>query len=100
MRNPNGYATWTFADAPLIERDTARCGHCGCQIFIKPGTALTVYLFPQLTGPDKEEPGAGCRVCMSRTICLPCHANGVCVPLERKIEQMEARGRMRRSLGL
>jgi hypothetical protein len=83
----------------MIERDSVSCGHCNRLIFVKPGTAFTVYLFPQLVGPDKEEMGASCRVCM-RHVCLTCNTVGTCTPLERRIEQMEARGRMLRSLGL
>lgn len=99
MRRPQGYATFSSPDAPVIERDTASCGHCNRVVFVKPGTASTVYLFPQMQGPDKEEPGAMCRVCM-RAICLACCAQGSCTPLERRIEQMEARRRMLRAIGL
>ena len=100
MRNPHGYAAWTDPNAPATtERDTITCGHCNRIVFVKPGTASTVYVFPQPAGPDKEDAGAGCRVCM-RAICLTCHDAGTCTPLERRLEQAEARGRLLRSMGL
>jgi hypothetical protein len=99
MRKPQGYLTIVLPDAPVVERDTAVCGHCNQIIFVKPGTALTVYLTPQVQGPDKEEMGASCRQCM-RHVCLTCHADGRCIPLERRIERMEARGRFLASVGL
>jgi hypothetical protein len=97
MRRPQGYITIT-SDAPLIERDSATCGHCGQIVLVKPNTASTVYLIPQFLGPDREEPGACCRVCM-RAVCLTCHADGRCLPLERRLEQIEARGRFLAAIG-
>lgn len=99
MRRPQGYATFTSPDAPTIERDTAQCCHCNAIIFVKPGSGTTVYLIPQMTGPDIEEPGAACRRCM-KPVCLRCHDLGRCVPFERKIERMEARSRLRRAAGV
>jgi len=99
MLRPQGYATWMLPDAPVVERDSATCGHCQQIIFVKPGSATTVYLIPQLVGPDKEEPGACCRVCM-RAVCLKCHGIGRCLPWEKAIERSEARGRFLRSVGL
>lgn len=97
MLRPQGYATIATPDAH-IERDTVVCGHCNQIVFIKPGTAATTYLVPQRVGPPKEEPGASCRQCM-RPVCLRCHALGRCTPLERRIEQMEARGQFLRTVG-
>lgn len=98
MRKPQGYATVT-GDFSIKEFDTISCGHCNRVVMVKPGTGSTVYLFPQLIGPMKEEAGASCRVCMT-AVCLKCHDLGSCLPLERKIEEMEARGRMWESMGL
>jgi hypothetical protein len=86
-----GYAIWTSpdTDAPSLERDTVSCGHCGRVVFVKPGTASTVYLIPTLTG-WREDPGAGCRLCM-KPVCLPCERMGRCLPLERQLEQLEQR---------
>ncbi len=97
MLRPHGYATITDPAAPLVEYDTAGCGHCQRVIFTKPGSAQTVYLFPQRVGPPKEEMGAFCRVCM-RPVCLPCHEAGRCTPWEKQLEAMESRDRLRRSV--
>ena len=93
-----GTITESRKSTTVIERDTATCGHCNRIILIKAGTGATTYLIPQVHGPDREEPGAMCRVCM-RTVCLHCHADGRCTPLERRIEEMEARGRFLREAG-
>lgn len=96
MRRPQGYATFTAPDGPVVERDTAQCCHCNAIIFVKPGSAATVYLTPRFGAPDQEEAGASCYRCL-RPVCLSCHAAGRCRPFERQIEQMEARGRLRRA---
>lgn len=98
MRKPQGYAVVTGDFMPL-EYDTISCGHCNKVVMVKAGTGSTVYLIPQFTGPHLEEPGAMCRVCM-RAVCLECHDLGRCLPLERMIEEKEARGRMLASMGL
>lgn len=100
MRTPGGYATIIEPDQPVVERDTVGCGHCGCVIFTKPGSAATVYLLTTATpGVVREEAGAFCRVCM-RPVCLRCHARGRCTPFERQLEASEARDRLRRSAGV
>lgn len=99
MLKPQGYVTIATPDAPTVERDSVTCAHCNRVVLVKPGTASTVYLFPQLVGPDKEEAGAGCRQCM-KAICLTCYDNGRCTPLEKQIEHMEARDRFRRAVGV
>lgn len=98
MIKPHGYVT-VVGDGIFQEHDTITCGHCNQIVMTKPGSFSTTYYIPQLVGPHKEEPGAMCRVCM-RAICLECHDNGHCLPLERKIEQMEARGRLLQSMGI
>ena len=92
MRIAHGYAMVSGPDVKLKEYDTATCGHCNRIVFTKAGSASTVYLFPQMFGPPKEEAGAMCRVCM-RAVCLTWHDDGNCVVLERRLEAMEARGR-------
>lgn len=93
-----GYATIVDPDHPLVERDTVSCCHCGRVIFVKPGTASTVYL---VFDPDlwqwREEAGASCWHCM-QPVCLTCYMRGVCVPLERRLEILEGRRAARRSL--
>ena len=90
MRTPQGYAQIVDPDRPLIERDTISCGHCGLVVFVKPGTAATVYLIQHRDRSWTDEAGAFCRVCM-RPVCLRCHDVGACRPLERWLELQEAR---------
>lgn len=92
MRRAGGYATVSDPDRPLLEWDTITCGHCARVIFVKPGTATTVYLIQHRDLRWTEEAGAFCRVCM-RPVCLLCHANGYCLPQERWLEQHEHGGR-------
>lgn len=98
MLRPQGFVQ-IFSDRPTVERDTITCGHCQAVIFVKPASAATVYLVPQIQGPDKEEPGAACRVCM-RAVCLRCCAIGTCTPWERRLERAESRDRFLRSAGI
>jgi len=91
MLKPQGYVT-VVGERPMLEYDSVTCGHCNAVILVKPGTAATVYLYPQMVGPAKEEAGAMCRVCMSK-VCLRCHDRGICTPLMRRIEDMEERRR-------
>jgi hypothetical protein len=100
VRNPHGYGTWT-SERGLQEVDTITCHHCQQVVFTKPGTATTVYLLYGMdpTAPPREEPGAGCRVCM-KPICLRCEKAGRCVPFEKQIEIQEARQRLRASIGV
>lgn len=96
-RAHRGYVTITDPDKPLFERDTITCGHCQKIVFVKPGTACTVYLIPirpkdehdlEVIGRYLEEAGAFCAVCQ-RPICLPCHDVGTCRTWEQLIESME-----------
>ena len=99
MRRPGGYAQIVDPDQPLLERDTVTCGHCNRIIFVKPGSATTIYLLHHRDGRVTEEAGAFCRVCM-RPVCLPCHDQGSCTPWEKMLELAESRGRLLRSLSL
>jgi hypothetical protein len=99
MRTPQGYATIFDPDRPLVERDTITCSHCQRIVFVKPGTGATTYLFPQMQGPDKEEPGAFCTTCMS-AICIQCCAEGTCTPFMKKLELYEKRQRLLRAVGV
>jgi len=92
-----GYLSIVDPDKPLFERSTITCGHCQKVVFVKPGTASTVYLIPirpkdehdlVVIGQFIEEPGAFCRVCM-RAICLTCCDTGTCRTWEQMIEAME-----------
>ena len=100
MRSHTGYAQIVDPDRPLVERDSTTCGHCQRVIFVKPGTAATVYLvLDRQTLHWHEEPGAFCRLCM-RPVCLACHAHGGCIPWERQLEVSESRDRLRRAVGV
>jgi hypothetical protein len=99
VRNPQGYAAVIDPSAQTWERDTVTCGHCSAVVFVKPGTASTTYLVQQRDAATgrmvwAEEPGAFCRVCM-RSVCLRCHSDGGCRPLEAWLESQET-GRPRR----
>ena len=94
MLKPHGYTVCVCDDGRTIEHDAITCGHCNQIVMVKPGTASTVYYIPQMVGPAIEEAGAHCRSC-DKPVCLKCCDLGVCTPLMRRIEQMEARGRLR-----
>ena len=100
MLKPHGYVTVVSDRQQSF--DSVTCGHCNQIVLTKPATASTVYLVPDpdnRLGPMKEEPGAMCRQCM-RAICLQCYADGRCTPLMKRIEAMEAKGRMMAKMGL
>jgi hypothetical protein len=79
-----------------VEYDTLTCKHCQQVIFVKPGSAQTVYLVLNRTTQQWEEQmGAFCRVCMS-PVCLACEALGRCRPWERRLEAAERRADLRR----
>lgn len=84
MRNPHGYLTINEPDKPLIEHDTFTCGHCN-KIVIVPHKAKA------------SDCGGFCLCCMT-TICSNCEKQGSCTPFEKKLEKMEARDRMLRSI--
>jgi hypothetical protein len=90
MLRAHGYAQIIDPDRPLFERDTIACSHCGKTVFVKPGSATTVYLIQRPNGSWFEEPGAFCRLCM-RPVCLPCCDADHCLPLDRWLEFVEAR---------
>jgi hypothetical protein len=99
-RQVTGYATVVEPDRPVLERDTITCFHCQRVIWVKPGTASTVYLiFDRVSWTWKEEAGAFCRTCM-HPICLPCCDVGRCTPWERRLEVSESRDRLRRAAGV
>jgi len=98
MVKPHGYVTCVGGYQDL-EHDSIICGHCNRIVLVKAGSASTVYVFYQLTGPPKEEPGAHCAIC-DKPICLTCYDKRVCLPLMKKIEQMEARGRLLKAVGV
>ena len=80
-----GYAVVLGPDGN-VERDTITCFHCQRVVFIQPGA-------------DPSSLGGFCRVCM-RHICGPCATQGSCRPFEKQLEQMEAKDRLLRSIGI
>lgn len=87
MRNPDGYMIITDPDARggvALECDTVRCAHCQRIVPIKPGASAS-------------DAGGFCMRCAA-AICGPCADHGKCVPFERKLEQMERRDRLLRSI--
>ena len=85
MRRPQGYAVTTEPGKADVEEDTFTCSHCNAIIFVKPFQ-------------DPSEMGGFCRLCY-RHICGPCADKGECEPFEKKLEAMERRERLLRSLG-
>jgi hypothetical protein len=84
--NPQGYAIITDPDAPTRECDTITCCHCQRIVFVRPGQSAS-------------DAGGFCRLCMQPT-CGPCADTGACTPFEKKLEEMERRGQLFRSLGI
>src|SRR5690349_22112928 len=97
MRRPGGYAVIVSPDAQVVafdhfraeaipagtvERDTFSCCHCNRVVHVKPRAPMDDF-------------GSMCRNCMKMT-CPTC-ADGPCVPFEKRLEEMEHRGRMLRS---
>lgn len=86
-RGQGGYLVITDPNAPHAkERDTFTCFHCNNIVIVEPRA-----------NPDSL--GGFCRLCM-KNVCTPCADAGACVPFEKKLEQMEAQDRLRRSLGV
>ena len=60
-----------------IERDSITCGHCSFIDFVPPG----------------KQPADHCKMC-DRFVCVRCAALPYCRPFERRLEEMEAKGRL------
>lgn len=82
-----------------VEYDTIMCNHCQRVICVKPGTGQSVYLYFRKDLPVLEVDGAFCIRCM-HPICPKCCEDGRCQPWERQIEEIEARDRMLRGMGI
>lgn len=83
MRNPGGYAIKVDPDFGTTERDSFTCAHCNSIVFVKPKMSTA-------------EMGGYCRLCM-KPVCKNC-ADKSCTPFERKLEQMESRDRLMRTV--
>ncbi len=91
MRHAAGYGVWTdrVTGSVLAEADTAQCSHCQAHIFLKPGTACTVYrILDRATLRWSDEAGAWCTVC-NGPVCLACHADGRCRPFLEELAVAE-----------
>ena len=101
----NGYGVWVDSQTGKVtqEMDTVKCVHCQRNVFVKPGTVMTVYLIPDRlkVGLFNEEPGAWCRNC-DGPVCLTCHEHGNCdrgsAHFMRAIEKSEAQTAFRDAL--
>ena len=81
MARVGGYAITTGVWGEVEEYDTFTCPHCNGVCFIRPGSGTQRgYCF------RCNLPTCGKERCMS------------CIPFERKMEEMEARSRLRRAL--
>jgi len=83
MRRAQGYITLTSPDAPLVEWDTFTCAHCQRIVKVPPRA-------------DPADLGGLCKVC-NGLICRGC-VGKPCKPWEKKMQEMEARERFRRSV--
>jgi hypothetical protein len=83
MRNPGGYARIDQPDCAPDEFDTFTCAHCNRITHVKPRAR-------------PEDIGGLCKQCMG-LICPAC-VGQPCVPFLKRLEQMEARDRLRRSV--
>ena len=75
-----GYLQIFHQDAPVEERDSFSCFHCGRVTWVKPKC-------------DPADLGGFCRTC-AKLICPECNAKGDCMPWEKQMEIMEARDRL------
>jgi hypothetical protein len=85
MRQPQGYGV-TDSPEGRREQDTFTCFHCQRIVAVRPLM-------------DAADMGGLCKVCM-RLICMECVAKLTCTPWEKAMEQIEARDRFLRSVGL
>ena len=77
MRMPKGYASLTWPEGNIEERDAGSCAHCQAIIHIKPFSS-------------PEDAGGYCRRC-DKIVCGRCADKGICVPWEKMLAKMEAR---------
>lgn len=83
-----GYAVMNDpALARPVERDTVTCNHCQRVVFVhdKAGRALHGVL-------------VHCHQC-DANVCVPCAERARCAPFDKRLEQIEARSRLRAKIG-
>jgi hypothetical protein len=86
MRKPGGYAISYGLWGDKHEWDTFTCCHCN----------VVVKVMPKCNPDDL---GGMCRLCM-KMVCPKCVDTGICDPIEKKLERLEARDRALRSYGI
>lgn len=80
-----GYFVCTDPDGGVEEASTFTCSHCNRVVIVKPKA-------------DPGTIGGLCYLC-DKMVCPTCTGKS-CVPFEKKLEAMEARGRLRRDFSL
>ena len=90
MNRSRGYARIIDpALAKPLEADAVTCAHCNRIVHmhdLKTGKALSGVL-------------VHCYQCDANT-CVPCAETGKCTPFEKKLEAIEARGRLLAAIGI
>lgn len=87
MRNPGGYGITFQPDSDKVqEEDTFTCCHCNCIVIVPP------FKSPSDVG------GWFCTMC-DKPACQGCNGKG-CTPFEKKLEAIERRDQLRRSIGV
>lgn len=79
-RSQQGAALLTTPDGRTVEMSTITCAHCN-----------SVHRLVDQLG-RKLDPGGFCMQCF-QPICRGCADDGRCTPFEKRLQQMEARGR-------
>lgn len=87
MPRAQGYAILVGPER-VAEADTITCAHC----------QRVVFLHNQ-DGKKKEGVAVRCGMC-DRCTCVPCAETGRCEPFEKKLEAIEARGRLFSMMGV
>jgi hypothetical protein len=85
MLRPGGYIVIADPDPRrgtpgTIEKDTFSCPHCNRIVDVRPFASAS-------------ESGGWCGRC-AKPICPECAKSGACIPLEKQLLAMEARGRL------
>lgn len=75
-----GHFEEQLADGRIRRGETYTCCHCNGHVEFKDNMGLNRP--PAMCGVEKKP------------VCPRCHARGNCVPLERKLERIEARARL------
>jgi hypothetical protein len=88
VRNPGGHASWAGPRGE-VTCDTFTCSHCNEVVFLADATGKA---------KPPEECGGFCTLCM-RHVCKRCSGKE-CRPFEKRLEEMEARGRLLAAVGV